>query len=171
MLQGDTKMRLQILIAALALALTVTPAFADPGQGQGQAHGRDRSCRDGKGNWHYCFVPDNDPPDVDPPDVDLVPIYQIVSNLGTVQRGKTISVQADCSPDFYATGGSFKTNTPINGVMIPQRVYVTGVAPTFPAGMDETNSAPTGEIVTVINSSMRPVEVTAYATCTAMTTP
>ena len=155
-------MRSPILITALALALTAMPAFAD----QGQGHGRDRSCSDGKGNWHYCYVPDNDPPDV-----DLVPIYQIVSNNDTVQRGQTISVEADCSPDFYATGGSFKTDTPINGVMIPQRVYVTGVAPSFPAGMDETNSAPIGEIVTVINSSMHAVDVTAFATCTAMTTP
>ncbi len=152
-------MRSPILITALAMMLTATPAFANNG------HGKDRSCEDGKGNWHYCFVPDTDP------DVDLVPIYQIVSNAGTVARGKTISVEADCSANFYATSGSFKTDTPINGVRIPQRVYLSGLAPAFPAGMDETNSAPTGEIVTVINSSMHTVDVTAFATCTSMTTP
>jgi hypothetical protein len=37
--------------------------------------------------------------------------------------------------------------------------------------MDQTNSAPIGEMVTVINSSMRVVDVTAFATCMAMTTP
>src|SRR5579863_9290484 len=154
-----------LLITALALTMAVAPAFADPGQG----HGRDRSCVDGKGNWHYCYVPDNEPPDADP--VALVPIYQIVSNQSTVQRGKTITVEADCSPNFFATGGSFMTDTPANGVMIPQHVYVTGIAPTFPAGMDLTNSAPIGEVVTVINASVHAVDVTAYATCTAMTTP
>jgi hypothetical protein len=152
-------MRSSILITALALMLTAAPAFANNG------HGKDRSCDDGKGNWHYCYVPDNDPT------VNLVPIYEIVSNVSTVQRNKTISVEADCSPNFYATGGSFMTDTPINGVKTPQRVYITGLAPTFPAGMDQTNSAPTGEVVTVINSSVHPVDVTAFATCTAMTTP
>jgi hypothetical protein len=150
-------MRSPILIAALALVLTAAPAFA--------SNGKDRSCSDGKGNWHYCFVPDNDP------DVDLVPIYEIVSNIGTVTHGKTISVEADCSENFYATSGSFKTDTPINGVKAPQRVYISTLAPTFPVGMDQTNSPPTGEIVTVINSSWHTVEVTAFATCTSMTTP
>ena len=155
-------MRSPILIAAaLALALTAAPAFAT------SDHGKDRSCDDGKGNWHYCFVPDDDPA----PTVPLVPIYEVVSTVGTVKAGKTISVEADCSANFYATSGSFKTDTPINGVRIPQRVYVSGLAPAFPAGMDETNSAPTGEIVTVINSSWHPVDVTAFATCTATTTP
>jgi hypothetical protein len=152
-------MRSSILVTAMALILTATPAFANSG------HGKDRSCSDGKGNWHYCFVPDTDP------DVDLVPIYEIVSNVGTVEHGKTISVEADCSENFYAASGSFKTDTPINGVKMPQRVYVSTLAPAFPAGMDETNSAPTGEIVTVINSSWYKVEVTAYATCTSLTTP
>jgi hypothetical protein len=151
-------MRSPILIAAaLALALTAAPAFAS---------GKDRSCDDGKGNWHYCFVPDDDPP----PNVPL-PVYEVISNAGTVQRGKTISVEAPCSEKFYAMSGSFKTNTPINGVRVPQRIYVTGLLPTFPAGMDQTNSAPVGEMVTVINNSMHVVDVTVFATCMSMTTP
>ena len=109
-------MRSPILIAAaLALALTAAPAFAS---------GKDRSCDDGKGNWHYCFVPDDDPP----PNVPL-PVYEVISNAGTVQRGKIISVEAACSEKFYAMSGSFKTNTPINGVRVPQRIYVTGLLP------------------------------------------
>jgi hypothetical protein len=151
-------MRSPILIAAaLALVLTAAPAFAS---------GKDRSCDDGKGNWHYCFVPDDDPP----PNVPL-PVYEVISNVGTVQRGKTISVEAACSEKFYAMSGSFKTNTPINGVRVPQRIYVTGLLPTFPAGMDQTNSAPVGEMVTVINNSMHVVDVTVFATCMSMTTP
>jgi hypothetical protein len=153
-------MRSQILITALALLLTAAPAaFANPGQG------KDRSCEDGEGNWHYCFVPTTDP------GVDLIPIYEIVSNAGTVEHGKTISVEADCPTNFYATGGSFKTDTPINGVIVPQRVYISSLVPAFPAGKDQTNSAPIGEIVTVINSSFHTVDVTAFATCTSMTTP
>ncbi len=158
-------MRLPISIMALALVLTAAPAFANNG------HGKDRSCNDGKGNWHFCFVPDSDPPAVTPDDVDLVPVYEVVSNVATVQRGKTIVVEADCSENFVAISGSFMTDTPINGVRVPQRVYVTGMAPAFPAGMDQTNSAPIGQIATVINKSRHPVDVTAYATCTAMTTP
>jgi hypothetical protein len=150
-----------LIVAALALALTTAPVFAT------SDHGKDRSCDDGKGNWHYCFVPDDDPA----PTVPLVPIYEVVSTVGTVKAGKTISVEAKCSDKFYAMSGSFKTDTPVNGVRRPQRIYVTGIAPTFPAGMDQTNSAPIGEMVTVINSSMRVVDVTAFATCMAMTTP
>ena len=67
--------------------------------------------------------------------------------------------------------GSFKTNTPINGVRVPQRIYVTGLLPTFPAGMDQTNSAPVGEMVTVINNSLHVVDVTVFATCMSMTSP
>jgi hypothetical protein len=150
-------MRSPILITALAVVLAATPAFANSG--------KDRSCNDGKGNWYYCFVPDNDP------SVNMVPIYEIISNAGTVERGKTVSVEADCSENFYATGGSFKTDTPINGVRVPQRVYLSGLAPAFPAGMNETNSAPVGEVVTIINGSMHTVDVTAFATCASMTTP
>jgi hypothetical protein len=102
-------MRSPILITALALVLTAAPAFAK--------NHKDRSCNDGKGNWHYCYVPDNDPADV-----DLVPIYEIISNVDTVQHGKNITVEADCSSNFFARSGSFKTDTPINGVRIPQRV-------------------------------------------------
>lgn len=153
-------MRPRILITALALVLTTAPAaFADTG------HGKDRSCEDGKGNWHYCFVPTTEP------DVDLIPIYEIVSNAGTVEHGKTISVEADCPTDFYATSGSFKTDTPINGVIVPQRVYISSLVPVFPAGKDQTDSAPIGETVTVINGSFHTVDVTAFATCTSMTTP
>jgi hypothetical protein len=83
----------------------------------------------------------------------------------------SVSVEADCSENFFATGRSFKTDTPINGVKVPQRVYLSGFAPAFPAGMNETNSAPIGEVVTIINGSMHTVDVTAFATCASMTTP
>jgi hypothetical protein len=80
-------------------------------------------------------------------------------------------VEADCSENFAATSGSFMTDTAIDVVRIPQRVYVTGMAPAYPSGMDLTNSAPIGEMVTVINKNAHPVEVTAYATCTSTKTP